>query len=120
MARYVDGFVVPVPKKSVEAYRRMSQKAGRIWRELGAVEYMECVGDDLKVKGMASFPRQIKVKPGETVVFSWIVYKSRSHRDRVNGKVMKDPRIARMMGTKSMPFDVKRMLYGGFKAIVDL
>ena len=117
---YVDGFVLPVPKKNLSAYRRMAQKAGKIWREHGALEFRECVGDDLKVKMGTSFPRKIKVKPGETVLFSWIVFKSRSHRDRVNAKVMKDPRLASMMETDSMPFDVKRMLYGGFKVLVDV
>ena len=119
MARYVDGFVLPVPKKNVEAYRRISRKAGKVWRDHGALEYRECVGDDLNPKGAASFPRRIKTKPGETVVFAWIVYKSRAHRDRVNAKVMKDPRIAKMMDPTSMPFDHKRMLYGGFKIMVD-
>jgi uncharacterized protein YbaA (DUF1428 family) len=119
MARYVDGYVLPVPKKKVEAYRRMAQKAGKVWREHGAVEYRECVGDDLKVKMGAPFPRRIKAKPGETVVFSWIVFKSRADRDRVNARVMKDPRITGMMDEKEMPFDVKRMLYGGFKIIVE-
>jgi len=97
----------------------MAQKAGRVWREHGALEYRECVGDDLKVKWGATFPSRIKLKPGETVVFSWIVFKSRAHRDRVNAKVMKDPRITNMMDEKSMPFDVKRMVYGGFKVIVE-
>ena len=115
---YVDGFVIPVPKKKVQAYRRIALKAGKIWREYGALEFRECVGDDLAVKGMVPFSRRIKLKPGETVVFSWIVFKSRAHRDRVNAKVMKDPRLARM-DPKSMPFDVKRMLYGGFKILVD-
>ena len=119
MARYVDGFLLPVPRKKLDAYRRIAQKAGRVWREHGAVEYRECVGDDLKVKMGVSFTRQIKLKPGELVVFSWIVYKSRAHRDRVNAKVMKDPRLATMMDPKSMPFDIKRMAYGGFKIIVD-
>lgn len=118
MARYVDGFVLPVPKRNLEAYRRMSQKAGKIWRKHGALEYRECVGEDLKVKMGTGFPKQIKVKPGETVVFSWIVYKSRAHRDRVNAKVMKDPSMTGMDG--GMPFDMKRMLYGGFSVIVDL
>jgi len=117
--RYVDGYVLPVPKKNLQAYRRMAQKAGRVWRDHGALEYRECAGDDLKVKWGASFPRRIKSKPGETVVFSWIVFKSRAHRDRVNAKVMKDPRLASMMDPKAMPFDVKRMLYGGFKTLVD-
>lgn len=118
---YVDGFLCPVPKKNVAAYRRMSQKAGKVWREYGALEYRECVGDDLNVKGMVPFTRRLKIKPGETVFFSWIVYKSRTHRDRVNARVMKDPRLAKMMeDPKSMPFDVKRMAYGGFKVVVDL
>jgi uncharacterized protein YbaA (DUF1428 family) len=117
--RYVDGFVLAVPKKKVDAYRRIAQKAGKIWREYGALEYRECVGDDLDVKMGVSFRRMIKLKPGETAVFSWIVYKSRAHRDRVNAKVMKDPRLANM-DEKSMPFDMKRMVYGGFKTIVDL
>ena len=116
--RYVDGYVLPVPKKNVQAYRRIAQKAGRIWREHGALEFRECVGDDLDVKFGVSFTRQIKLKPGETVVFSWIVYKSRAHRDRVNAKVMKDPHLAKMMDPKSMPFDHKRMVYGGFKVLV--
>ncbi len=117
---YADGFVLPVPKKNLDAYRRMSRKAGKIWKELGALDYKECAGDDLKAKGMASFSKTIGVKRGETVVFSWILYKSRQHRDRVNAKVMTDPRIAKMMVGKPMPFDVKRMLYGGFRVIVDL
>ena len=117
---YVDGFLLPLPKKNLQAYRRMAQKAGKIWRELGALEYRECAGDDLKVKMGVSFPRTIKLKPGETVVFSWIVYKSRAHRDSVNAKVMKDPRMAKMMEGKEMPFDVKRMSYGGFKIIVEV
>ncbi|SRR6266566_7298437 len=115
--RYVDGFVVPVPKKSVKAYRRIAAKAGRIWREHGALEYRECAADDVKVGKLTSFPRSVKLKRGETVFFSWIVYKSRAHRDRVNAKVMKDPRIASM--EKAMPFDGKRMIYGGFKVLLD-
>jgi uncharacterized protein YbaA (DUF1428 family) len=118
--RYVDGFVVPVPRKNLPAYLRMSRKAGRIWREHGALEYRECAGDDLRVKWGALFPRIARAKSGETVLFSWIVYKSRAHRDRVNGKVMKDPRLASMMDPKSMPFDMKRMAYGGFKVLVDV
>jgi len=116
--RYVDGYVLPVPRKNLEAYRRMAAKAGKIWREHGALEYRECAGDDLKVKWGVSFSRRMKLKRGETVVFSWIVYQSRAHRDRVNAKVMKDPRLAKMMEGKAMPFDVKRMLYGGFKVLV--
>jgi uncharacterized protein YbaA (DUF1428 family) len=116
VARYADGFVLPVPKKNVEAYRRMAAKAGRIWREHGALEFRECVGDDLHPKGVVPFPRRIRIKPSETLLFSWIVFKSRAHRDRVNAKVMKDPRLANM---GPMPFDPKRMLYGGFKVLVD-
>lgn len=116
---YVDGFVLPVPTKNLQVYRRISQRAGKIWREHGALEYRECAGDDLEVKFGVSFTRTIKLKPGETVVFSWIVFKSRAHRDRVNAKVMKDPRMAKIMGGAPMPFDVKRMVYGGFKIIVD-
>jgi uncharacterized protein YbaA (DUF1428 family) len=118
MANYIDGFVLPVPKKKLAAYRRMAQKASKIWREFGALDYKECVGDDLDVKVGLPFPRGIKTKPGETVVFSYIVYKSRAHRDSVSAKIMKDPRIAKMCDPKNMPFDVKRMLYGGFKEIV--
>ncbi len=117
---YVDGYVLPVPVKNLQAYRRMAQKAGKVWREHGALEYRQCAGDDLDVKMGVPFPRSIKLKPGETVVFSWIVFKSRVHRDRVNAKVMKDPRLATMMDPKAMPFDVKRMLYGGFQIIVDV
>ena len=116
--RYVDGFVLPVPKKNIAAYRRMARKAGRIWREHGALEFRECVGDDLAVKMGMPFPRQLKLKPGETAVFSWIVFRSKKDRDRVNAKVWKDPRLAGDM--KNMPFDPKRMVYGGFKVIVDL
>jgi len=116
--RYVDGYVLPVPKKNLQAYRRIARKAGRIWREHGALEFRECVGDDLSVKMGMPFPRMVKLKRGETVFFSWIVFKSRAHRDRVNAKVMKDPRLANM-DPKSMPFDVKRMSYGGFKILVD-
>ncbi len=117
--KYVDGYVLPVPKKNLAAYRRMAEKAGKIWREHGALEYRECAGDDLKVKFGVPFPRLAKAKPGETVVFAWIVFKSRAHRDRVNAKVMKDPRLANMGDEKSMPFDCKRMVYGGFKMLVD-
>jgi uncharacterized protein YbaA (DUF1428 family) len=119
MAHYIDGFVIPVPKKKIAAYRRIAQKAGKIWRELGALDYKECVGDDLDAEFALPFPKGIKTKPGETVVFSYIVYKSRAHRDAVNAKVMKDPRIASMCDPKDMPFDCKRMLYGGFKTIVE-
>jgi len=117
--RYVDGYVLPVPKKNVQAYRRMAQKAGRIWREHGALEFRECVGDDLNVQMGIPFPRMIRLKRGETVFFSWVVFKSRAQRDRVNTKVMNDPRLAKMMDPKAMPFDFKRMVYGGFKVLVD-
>jgi uncharacterized protein YbaA (DUF1428 family) len=113
---YVDGFVIPVPKRKLQAYRRLSQKAGKVWREHGALDYKECVGDD--VKGVL-FPRAVKARRGEAVVFSWILYRSRAHRDRVNAKVMKDPRLAKMMEPNAMPFDVKRMAYGGFKVLVE-
>ena len=116
---YVDGFLLPVPKRKLQAYLRIARRAGRIWREHGALEFRECVGDDLAVKGMLPFTRTIKVKPGETVVFSWIVFKSRAHRNRVNAKVMKDPRIANM-DPGAMPVDGKRMAYGGFKVMVDV
>jgi uncharacterized protein YbaA (DUF1428 family) len=115
---YVDGFVVPLPKKSVSAYRTMARKAGKVWREYGALEFRECLADDVKVGKWTSFPRSVKLKSGETVVFSWILYKSRAHRDRVLAKVMKDPRLAKMMSAKPMPFDAKRMIYGGFKVLV--
>jgi uncharacterized protein YbaA (DUF1428 family) len=117
--RYVDGYVLPVPRKSLEAYRRIARKAGKIWREHGALEVRECAGDDLDVKGMVPFPRRIKLNRDETVVFSWIVFKSRAHRDRVNEKVMTDPRLSGM-DPKSLPFDCKRIVYGGFKVLVDV
>ncbi len=116
---YVDGFVLPVPEKNVKAYRAMARKAGKIWREHGALEFVETVADDVKPGKVTSFPQSVKLKSGETVVFSYIVYKSRAHRDRVNAKVMKDPRIGADMA-KEMPFDMKRMTYGGFTVLVDL
>ena len=115
---YVDGFVVPVPKKNLDAYRSLSKKAGKVWRDHGALEYREFVAEDVKVGKWTSFPRSVKLKPGETVMFSFISYKSRAHRDRVNAKVMKDPRLAKMMNPKAMPFDGKRMIYGGFEFMV--
>ena len=118
--RYVDGYVLPLPKKNVEAYRRMAQKAGKVWRDHGALEYIECVSDDVKPGKHTSFPQSVKLKPAETVVFAYIVFKSRAHRDRVNAKVMKDPRLADMMDPKAMPFDAKRMFWGGFKTLVDV
>jgi uncharacterized protein YbaA (DUF1428 family) len=117
--RYVDGYVLPVPKKNLQAYRRMAQTAGKVWRDHGALEFIECVADDVKPGKQTSFPQSVKLKPGETVMFSWIVFKSRAHRDRVNAKVMKDPRLAKMMDPKAMPFDGKRMFWGGFKVLVD-
>jgi uncharacterized protein YbaA (DUF1428 family) len=116
---YVDGFVLPVPVKNLRTYRRMAQLAGKVWREHGALEYREFVADDVKVGKWTSFPQSVKLKRGETVVFSWIVYKSREHRDRVNARVMKDERLAKMMDPKAMPFDGKRMIYGGFKLLTE-
>ena len=116
---YVDGFVVPVPKKNVEAYRKLARKAGKIWKEYGALEFRECIADDVKKGKWTSFPRSVKLKPNETVFFSYIVYKSRKDRDRINAKIMKDPRLASMMDMKDMPFDGKRMIYGGFKVSVE-
>lgn len=115
---YVDGFVLPVPKKKIEAYRSLAKKAGKIWREHGALDYKECVADDVKPGKQTSFPQSVKLKAGETVVFAYIVYKSRAHRDRVNAKVMRDPRIAAMGEPKDMPFDARRMIYGGFKVLM--
>jgi uncharacterized protein YbaA (DUF1428 family) len=117
--RYVDGFVLPVPKKKLKAYAKMATWGRRVWLKNGALDYMECVGDDLKSKWGIPFPRLAKLKAGETVVFSYIVYKSRAHRDRVNAKVMKDPRLKASMDASPIPFDVKRMVYGGFKILVD-
>ena len=117
---YVDGFIVPVPKKNLPAYRAMARKAGKIWREHGALQYVECIADDVKVGKRTSFPRSVKLKPTETVVYAWIVYKSRAQRDAVNKKVMADPRLAAMMNPKSLPFDAKRMIFGGFKTMLEL
>jgi uncharacterized protein YbaA (DUF1428 family) len=116
--QYVDGFIIAVPKKDLPAYRRIAQKAAKIWREHGALEVRECLAEDVKVGKLTSFPRSVKLKAGETVVFSWIVYKSRADRDRINAKVMKDPRLADMMDPKATPFDPKRMIFGGFEVIV--
>ncbi|HYF15390.1 MAG TPA: DUF1428 domain-containing protein [Phycisphaerales bacterium] len=115
---YVDGFVIPMPKKNIAAYKQMAKTASKVWMDHGAVQYFEAVGEDMNVKFGLPFPKLAKAKAGETVVFSWIVYKSRAHRDRVNKKVMKDPRLAAMMDPKGMPFDVKRMAYGGFEVLV--
>jgi uncharacterized protein YbaA (DUF1428 family) len=120
MAKYVDGFVLPVPKRNINAYRRMAQKASKIWKGHGALDYKECLGDDLNIKFCTPFPKGIRSKAGETIVFAYIVYKSRAHRDKVNAAVMKDPRINEMCDPKNMPFDCKRMLYGGFKVIVEV
>ena len=119
MAHYVDGFVVPVPQSNLEAYRRMAERAGQIWKEHGALQYWECVADDVKPGKVTSFPQSVKLKPNETVVFSYITYKSRKHRDRVNAKVMKDPRMDKMM-KMTPPFDGKRMIYGGFALSLDV
>ena len=116
---YVDGFVVPVPRRRLAEYRKIARKAGRIWIEHGALGFHECVADDVKVGKRTSFPRSVKLGRGETVVFSWIMFPSRATRDRVNAKVMKDRRLASMMDVRKMPFDAKRMIYGGFRTIVD-
>jgi uncharacterized protein YbaA (DUF1428 family) len=117
---YVDGFVLPVPKKNLYAYRRMATRAGKVWREHGALDYKECVADDVKKGKVTSFPQSVKLKAGEAVWFSWIVYRSRRHRDAVLKKVMADKRLGAMMDPKRFPFDAKRMIYGGFKVVVDL
>jgi len=117
---YVDGFVLPVPKKNLAAYRRMARKAGKIWREFGALHYMECVADDVKADKVTSFPQAVKLKPDEVVVFSWIIFASRRERDRINKKVMADPRLASMMDPKTLPFDGRRMFWGGFKPMIEL
>jgi uncharacterized protein YbaA (DUF1428 family) len=120
MPLYIDGFVLPVPKSNLAAYRRMARKAGKVWREHGALEYRECIADDVKPGKTTSFPQSVKLKADEIVVFSWIIYKSRKDRDRINAKVMKDPRLADMMDPKTLPFDGKRMFWGGFKLLVDI
>lgn len=117
---YVDGFILPLPKKNIEAYKEISRKCGAIWREHGALEFRECIGDDVKPGKLTSFPQSVNLEPDETVVFSWIVYESREQRDAINDKVMKDPRMADMMKPEAMPFDGKRMVYGGFDMQVDL
>ena len=116
---YVDGFIVPLPKKNLKAYRAMAKEAAKVWREHGALEVRECIADDVKVGKWTSFPRSVKMKKNETVVFSYIVYKSRAARDKCLAQVMKDKRLAAMMDPKKMPFDAKRMIYGGFKVSVD-
>lgn len=117
--QYVDGYIVPVPKKKMAAYRTLAKKASKVWRDHGAIEYRECAADDINVKNMLPFGNSVKLKAGETVVFAYIVYKSRKHRDTVNAKAMKDPRLAKMCDPANMPFDCKRILYGGFKVIVE-
>lgn len=117
---YVDGFVVPVPADKMADYKKMARKAGNAWKEHGALAYVECVGDDVPVGKTTSFTRAVKLKEGETVVFSWITYKSRAHRDAVNKKVMADPRLKDMMDPANSPFDGKRMIYGGFKTMMEL
>ena len=116
---YVDGFLLAVPKKKLAAYRKIASKAGKIWMEYGALSYVECVADDVKKGKHTSFPRSVKLKPGEVVVFSWITYSSRKSRDTINGKVMKDKRLDAMMDPKAMPFDGKRLIYGGFKTMME-
>lgn len=120
MSRYVDGFIVPVPKDKLAAYRRLARKAGKIWREYGALDYVECVADDVKPGKWTSFPQSVKLKADEVVVFAWITYKSRAHRDRINAKVMADPRLAGMAQPGGVPFDGKRMIWGGFKTFVEV
>jgi uncharacterized protein YbaA (DUF1428 family) len=117
---YVDGFVLPLPKANVETYREVASKCGAIWREHGALQFRECIADDVKPGELTSFPQSVNLKADETVIFSWIVYESRAHRDEVNDKVMKDPRMASLMKPEAMPFDGKRMIYGGFEVLVDL
>ncbi|MFI5403166.1 MAG: DUF1428 domain-containing protein [Planctomycetota bacterium] len=119
MARYVDGFVLPIRRKNLKAYGNLARLASKVWKSHGALEYRECIGDDLQLGWGIPFPRLAKAKANETVIFSWIVYKSRAHRDSVNAKVMKDPRMGKMMDPKKMPFDMKRITAGGFKTIVD-
>ena len=118
MPKYVDGFVLAVPKKKLADYQRLAKKSGKIWKEHGALDFVECVADDVKPGKLTSFPQSVKLKAGEVVVFSYIVYKSRAQRDRVNKKVMADPRLKDMMDMSNLPFDAKRMIYGGFKVIV--
>lgn len=118
MAHYVDGFVIPIPKTKIQDYRCIAQKAGEVWRDHGALEYRECVGEDLDVKSQVPFPRLINSTPDETVALAWIVFESRAHRDEVNARVMKDTRLAKM-DPNAMPFDCKRMAYGGFEVLVD-
>ena len=117
---YVDGFVVPVAQQNIERYKAMSIACGKIWRELGALEFRECMGDDVKPGKLTSFPQSVNLEDGEVVFFSWIVYESRAKRDEINDKIMKDPRMAEWMKPENMPFDGKRMVYGGFEMVVDV
>ena len=117
---YVDGFLIPVPKRNRARYRKMSLQAGKVWMDHGALSYHECVADDVPPGKQTSFPKGVKLRKGEEVWFSWIVYRSRKDRDRVNAKCMKDPRLAHMMTAGAMPFDGKRMVYGGFRMVIDL
>ena len=116
--KYVDGFIVPVPKDKIDDYRKISETAGRVWKEYGALEYIECVADDVKPGKLTSFPQAVMLEDNEVVVFSWILYESREKRDEVMAKVMKDPRLAEMMNPQAMPFDGKRMIFGGFKTLL--
>ena len=120
MAHYVDGFVVPVPRANLDAYQRMAEAAGKVWKEHGALQYWECVGDDVQPGKVTSFPQAVQLKDDEVVVFSWILYESREQRDKINAKVMEDPRLKEMMDPKKMPFDGMRMFWGGFKSILEL
>jgi uncharacterized protein YbaA (DUF1428 family) len=120
MAKYVDGFVLPVPKNKLDEYRKIARKAGKVWRDHGALEYRECVAEDVKRGKVTSFPQSVQAKRNETVIFAWIVYRSRAHRDKVNEKVMADPRLADMMDPEKNPFDTSRMFWGGFDVLVDL
>lgn len=117
---YVDGFVIPLPKDKIEAYKKMARQCSEIWREHGALEFRECIADDVKPGKLTSFPQSVNLEDGETVIFSWILFKSRAHRDEVNDKAMKDPRMAPFMDIATMPFDGKRMIYGGFEMLLDL
>ena len=119
MGRYIDGYVLPLPKASIEAYRALAAQAGKVWKEHGALEYIECIAEDVKPGKLTSFPQAVKLEPDETVVFGWVVFASRAERDRINAAVMKDPRLAGMMGPGAMPFDGKRMFWGGFDLFVE-
>jgi uncharacterized protein YbaA (DUF1428 family) len=117
---YVDGFLLAVPKNKLQVYRNIARKAGKVWREHGALDYKECVADDVKPGKVTSFPQAVKLKKNEAVWFSWIVYKTKADRNRILKKVMADKRLAKMMDPKAMPFDMKRMIYGGFRVVVDV